>query len=124
MVLILLYWQTALIEAIKTVDGPTSGLDSDSVDGCGVNDTMLLHQRILWTAYKINAELIKKVDDTEVTTVATANKLLKLNANGALGTSVTGNSGTATKLTTGRSITFGGGVSGSGTFDGNYEYTN
>ena len=106
-----------LIAAIKTVDGPLSGLDSDSVDGCGVNDTVT-SATVLWTSYKINAELGKKVDDTEVATVATANKLLKLNANGALGASVTGNSGSATKLATARTFTFGGGVSGSGSFDG------
>lgn len=109
---------TNLLNAIKTVDGSGSGLDSDLVDGCGVNDSAAASATNLWTSNKIKAYLDAKVDDTEVSTVATANKLLKLNSSGLLPTGITGNAATATKLATGRNISLSGDATGSVLFDG------
>jgi phage-related tail fiber protein len=59
------------------------------------------------------------VNTSEVVTVATANKILKLDASAFLPTSITGNAETATKLATGRTISLTGDATGvSGTFDG------
>lgn len=107
-----------LLTAIKTVDGSGSGLDSDLVDGCGVNDSSAASATVLWTSNKIKTNLDAKVDDTEVSTVATANKLLKLNASGLLPAGITGNAATATKLATGRNISLSGDATGSVLFDG------
>lgn len=46
----------------------------------------------------LKAALDAKVDDTEVATTATANKLLKLDANGDLPADITGNAATATEV--------------------------
>lgn len=46
----------------------------------------------------LQAALDAKVDDSEVATVATANKLLKLNGSGLLPASITGNAATATEV--------------------------
>lgn len=107
-----------LLEALKTVDGSNSGLDADLVDGCGVNDASASSPTVLWTSNKIKAELDKKVNDTEVATVATANKLLKLNQSGLLPAGVAGNASTATKLATARTISVTGDATGSASFDG------
>jgi hypothetical protein len=112
-----------LLTAIKTVDGPESELNSDQVDGCDVNDAAASATNILWSSNKIQAELNKKVDDTEVATTATANKLLKLNGVGLLPTGVTGNSATATKLATGRKIILSGDTTGEVLFDGTGDVT-
>jgi phage-related tail fiber protein len=69
-----------------------------------------------------------KVDDTEVSTTATANKLLKLDSNGKLPTSITGsadgNAATATKLATARTISASGDVTSTATsFDGSSNIT-
>lgn len=61
---------------------------------------------------------------SDVVTVATANKILKLDASGNLPTSVTGNAGTATKLQTGRTIGTSGDVTATAvTFDGTANIT-
>jgi hypothetical protein len=63
-----------------------------------------------------------KLDASEVVTTPTANKVLKLDANGKLPASITGNAdgnaATATKLQTARTISLTGDVSGSTSFDG------
>lgn len=56
-----------------------------------------------------------KVGNSEVTTSASANKLLRLNSSGILPTSITG---TSSGLTTARSITLTGLISGTTSFDG------
>jgi phage-related tail fiber protein len=59
------------------------------------------------------------VPTSDVVTVATANKILKLDANAKLPANITGNAdGSATKLTTARTIALTGGVTGSVSFDG------
>jgi hypothetical protein len=80
------------------------------------------HAHTIGTITGLQSALDAKADDTEVATVATANKLLKLDANAKLPTSITGNadgnSATATKLQTARTIALSGDVSGSASFDG------
>ncbi len=55
----------------------------------------------------LQTALDNKVDTSEVVTTATANKILKLDSNAKLPASITGNSATATKLETARTITIG-----------------
>jgi phage-related tail fiber protein len=69
-----------------------------------------------------------KVDDTEVSTLASANKLLKLDSNGKLPASITGsadgNAATATKLATARTISASGDATSTATsFDGSSNIT-
>jgi phage-related tail fiber protein len=67
------------------------------------------------------------VNISEVVTVATANKLLKLDANSKLPANITGNAdgnaATATKLATARTITVSGDMSGSTNYDGSANST-
>ena len=58
------------------------------------------------------------VSSGDVVVSPTANKLLKLDANGKLPADITGNAATATKLATPRTITLTGAVTGSANFDG------
>lgn len=58
------------------------------------------------------------VKSSDVVTSATANKILKLNSNGALPASITGNAAGANKLTTARKIALTGDATGSLNFDG------
>src|SRR5690606_26731054 len=60
---------------------------------------------------------------TEVVTTATPNKILKLDSNGKLPASITGNATTATKLQTARNISLSGDVTGSASFDGSSNIT-
>jgi phage-related tail fiber protein len=69
-----------------------------------------------------------KVDDTEVSTTATANKLLKLDSNGKLPASITGsadgNAATATKLATAKTISASGDATSTAiSFDGSSNIT-
>lgn len=109
---------TSLLSAIKTVDGPESGLNADFVDDCGVDDSAAASTSVLWTSGKINTELGKKVSNTEVVTTPTANKILKLNATGLLPTGITGNAATATSLATERKIIIEGDATGEVGFNG------
>jgi hypothetical protein len=70
--------------------------------------------------YELDTE---KVKNSDVVTVATASKILKLDASGNLPTNITGNAETATKLATARTITLSGSVSGSASFDGSGNVT-
>ena len=67
------------------------------------------------------------VNTSDVVTIPTANKILKLDANSKLPANITGsadgNAATATKLQTGRSIALGGDVTGSAVFDGSANVT-
>ncbi len=65
-----------------------------------------------------NTKLDKSVWNNTVTNKAQPNKLLLLDANGNLPTSITGNSATTTKLAVGRVIKVSDGVIGQATFDG------
>lgn len=69
-------------------------------------------------AGNLDTALAGKVPTTDVVTSPTANKILKLDANSKLPASITGNSATADKLTTARTISLVGEVTGSVTFDG------
>lgn len=108
----------SLLNAIKGVDGSGSGLDADTVDGKTVDDSND-GGTSLWTASKIVSELNKKVNNIDVVIAATANKILRLDANGNLPTNITKNSATSTKLQNPLKINFIGDVSGSITFSGN-----
>lgn len=75
------------------------------------------NERDLWNTVS------NKIDNTEVVTTATPNKILKLDSNGKLPASITGNATTASKLQTARTITLSGDVSGSASFDGSSNIT-
>lgn len=107
----------SLLESIKTVDGSGSGLDADTVDGRTVDDAND-SSTSLWTAEKVITELKKKVNNVDVVTVATANKLLRLDSNGLLPTSITKNSATTTKFINDLTFKFTGDVTGSVVFNG------
>lgn len=107
----------SLLESIKTVDGSGSGLDADTVDGRTVDDAND-SSTSLWTAEKVITELRKKVNNTDVVTIATANKLLRLDSNGLLPTSITKNSATTTKFINDLTFNFTGDVTGSVVFNG------
>jgi len=78
-------------------------------------------ERNLWNTVS------NKLDSSEVTTTATANKLLRLDSNAKLPASITGNAdgnaATATKLQTTRTISLSGDVTGSANFDGSSNVT-
>ena len=107
-------------------DGIGSGFDSDLVDGRNVDDTKT-DTTALWTAAKVIAQLALKVDNSNTVTIATANKLLYLDANAKLPASITGNAdgnaATATKLQTARTIAISTDATGSTTFDGSGNVT-
>lgn len=69
--------------------------------------------------------IIDAVNTSEVVTTATPNKILKLDSNGKLPASITGNAdgnaATASKLQTARTISLSGDVSGSTSFDGSVD---
>ena len=73
----------SLLNSIKTVDGTNSGLDADTVDGRSVDDTKV-NGDTLWTSNKINMEVLKKFNSSEVTSSPQANKVLRLNENAKL----------------------------------------
>jgi hypothetical protein len=79
------------------------------------------NERDLWNTVS------NKIDNTEVVTTATPNKILKLDSNSKLPASITGNadgnSSTATKLQTARTINLSGDVIGSANFDGSSNIT-
>jgi phage-related tail fiber protein len=65
-----------------------------------------------------------KVDDSQVVTTPTANKILQLDTNGDFPTDITGNSATSTKLQIARTIAASGDVTGTETsFDGSSNIT-
>ena len=101
--------------------GSGSGFDADTVDGKDVDDSKT-DITSLWTASKITAQLALKINNTSAVTTATANKLLYLDSNAKLPTSITGNAdgnaATATKLATARTISISGDGTGSLGFDG------
>lgn len=92
---------TNMLNSFLSIDGAGSGLDSDFVDGCGVNDSTTTSTN-LWTAAKINTELGGKVNTTDVVSSASggAGKILKLNSSGVLPASITGNAPTADRAST------------------------
>lgn len=79
------------------------------------------NERDLWNTVS------NKIDNTEVVTTATPNKILKLDSNSKLPASITGNAdgnaSTATKLQTARNISLSGDVTGSASFDGSSNIT-
>lgn len=106
-----------LLTSIKKVDGSGSGLDADLLDGRTVDDAND-SDTSLWTAKKISTELAKKLNGSEVVTIAAANKILKLDANGLLPTGITKNSATTSRFINDLSFNFIGDVTGSVTFNG------
>lgn len=91
---------TNILNLVKAVDGAGSGLDADTVDGFSTNSS--------------------NVGSTIVLRDASGNfsaGTITANLSGSA-TSCSGNSATATKLATARTITLSGGVSGSTSFDG------
>jgi phage-related tail fiber protein len=85
----------------------TGGTNPTTLAGYGITDSIILA--------------------SDVVTVATANKILKLDGNSKLPANITGNAdgnaATATKLATARSITLDGDVSGTTSFDGSGNVT-
>lgn len=106
-----------LLSTIKTVDGSGSGLDADTVDGKGVDDSSNTNSS-LWTASKTLLELNKKANNTDIVATAAPNKVLRLNASSLLPAGITGNSATTTRLKDQLTINVTGDVSGSISFTG------
>lgn len=107
----------SLLNALKTVDGENSDLDADKVDGRNVSD-LLVSSDNLWTAFKVNSELNKKVSSSEVVTIPEPNKILKLDVNSKLPCSITGNAETASSLKNAIKINLIGDVTGAFTIKG------
>ena len=100
-----------ILTALKTVDGSGSGLDADTVDGRTVDDTKATSSN-LWTGQKVANELGKKLNTTEITKIAQAEKVLRLNSEAKLEADVKGNADTATSWRKPSTITLAGDVSG------------
>ena len=107
-----------ILTALKTVDGSESGLDADTVDGKTVDDTKATSSN-LWTGQKTANELGKKLNTTEITKSAQAEKVLRLNSEAKLEADVKGNADTATSWRKPSTITLAGDVSGSFSIVGN-----
>lgn len=107
-----------ILTTLKTVDGSGSGLDADTVDGRTVDDTKTTSSN-LWTSQKVVNELGKKLNTTEVTKSAQAEKVLRLNSEAKLEADVKGNADTATSWLKPSTITLAGDVSGSFSIAGN-----
>ena len=107
-----------ILTALKTVDGSGSGLDADTVDGRTVDDTKATSSS-LWTGQKVANELGKKLNTTEITKIAQAEKVLRLNSEAKLEADVKGNADTATSWRKPSTITLAGDVSGSFSIAGN-----
>ena len=107
-----------ILTALKTVDGSGSGLDADTVDGRTVDDTKATSSN-LWTGQKVANELGKKLNTTEITKIAQAEKVLRLNSEAKLEADVKGNADTATSWRKPSTITLAGDVSGSFSIAGN-----
>ena len=107
-----------ILTALKTVDGSGSGLDADTVDGKTVDDTKATSSN-LWTGQKTANELGKKLNTTEITKSAQAEKVLRLNSEAKLEADVKGNADTATSWRKPSTITLAGDVSGSFSIAGN-----
>ena len=110
-----------LLDLIKLIHGSGSGIDADMVDQRHVDDTKT-DTSSLWTSSKVSTQLGLKIDGANAVTNATANKLLYLDSNAKLPTSITGNAdgnaATATKLATARTISISTDATGSVSFDG------
>ncbi|MBO5424825.1 MAG: hypothetical protein J6A25_04860 [Lachnospiraceae bacterium] len=107
-----------ILTALKTVDGSGSGLDADTVDGRTVDDTKATSSN-LWTGQKVANELGKKLNTTEITKIAQAEKVLRLNSEAKLEADVKGNADTATSWRKPSTITLAGDVSGNFSIAGN-----
>ena len=107
-----------ILTALKTVDGSGSGLDADTVDGRTVDDTKATSSN-LWTGQKVANELGKKLNTTEITKSAQAEKVLRLNSEAKLEADVKGNADTATSWCKPSTVTLAGDVSGSFSIAGN-----
>lgn len=107
-----------ILTALKTVDGSGSGLDADTVDGRTVDDTKATSSN-LWTGQKVANELGKKLNTTEITKSAQAEKVLRLNSEAKLEADVKGNADTATSWLKPSTITLAGDVSGNFSIAGN-----
>ena len=107
-----------ILTALKTVDGSGSGLDADTVDGRTVDDTKATSSN-LWTGQKVANELGKKLNTTEITKSAQAEKVLRLNSEAKLEADVKGNADTATSWRKPSTITLAGDVSGDFSIAGN-----
>ena len=107
-----------ILTALKTVDGNGSGLDADTVDGRTVDDTKTTSSN-LWTGQKVANELGKKLNTTEITKIAQAEKVLRLNSEAKLEADVKGNADTATSWRKPSTITLAGDVSGNFSIAGN-----
>jgi len=95
---------------------------SDPLSPADIGAANEVHTHSISDITNLQTTLNNKVDTSEVTTTATANKILKLNSSGKLPASITGNAdgnaATATKLQTTRTISITGDATGSTTFDG------
>ena len=107
-----------ILTALKTVDGSGSGLDADTVDGRTVDDTKATSSN-LWTGQKVANELGKKLNAAEITKIAQAEKVLRLNSEAKLEADVKGNADTATSWLKPSTITLAGDVSGNFSIAGN-----
>lgn len=95
---------------------------SDPLSPADIGAANEVHTHSISDITNLQTTLNNKVDTSEVTTTATANKILKLNSSGKLPASITGNAdgnaATATKLQTARTISITGDATGSTTFNG------
>lgn len=80
--------------------------------------TDFAHTHPISEVTNLQSSLDAKVNTSDVVITATANKILKLDANAKLPADITGNAETATKLATARTISLNGDASGSTSFDG------
>lgn len=84
--------------------------------------TDFAHTHPISEVTNLQSSLDAKVNTSDVVITATANKILKLDANAKLPASITGNAdgnaSTATKLQTARNISLSGDITGSASFDG------
>ncbi len=122
-------YTTAEKNKLSGITNNATRVESSSINGnIKINDTetnVYTHPNDSSTRHVTDAEKAtwnNKLDSSEATTAAMANKLLRLDNNAKLPASITGNAdgnaATATKLQTARIISLTGDVSGSTSFDG------
>lgn len=109
-----------ILRALKTVDGTGSGLDADLIDGKSVNDNAI-DINSLWTSSRIKEEINKMVSKDDLVSSPVAYKVLKMDKDGFLPTSITGNAASATRLKNPITLNFEGGAKGTVNLIGNGE---
>ena len=90
----------------RTINGK-SLLSDITLNYSDVGAASSSHAHSISDITNLQVTLDSKVDTSDVVTTATANKILRLDSNAELPTSITGNAATATKLVTPRTFTVG-----------------